>query len=137
MATAKSTKRDTIINVLLLLLLAGVLAWRYDKCKKQEQAAQESMEKAHAADEQAQKGRTDACLRSVPEAARTPCIRCTCQNCLEEFETCAADKECSAMSVATMLAAEGSPSDSMARTRYERRALCMFNRCKDTCVTKP
>ena len=137
MPKATSSIKDTIINVLMLALLAGVLAWRYDDCKKKEAATQKAAENARIAETKAQESRTNACLNSVAETDRTECIRCTCKECIEEFEICAADKECSAMSVATLLAGGGPPPESLARRRFEQRAVCMFNQCGSVCTTKP
>jgi hypothetical protein len=136
MSKGKSSFTETAINVVLLVAACGVLGWKYNDCKKKEMAAKEAAVKQETAAAKAQENRFNACLTSVKEADRNDCIRCTCTECLEAFEHCAADKECKAMSVDSLLSDAAPPPDNRSRIRFEQRAACMFSKCGHACVAK-
>ena len=137
MPKAKSSVKDIIINVVLLAVTAGVLVWKYDSCKKKEAEAQKAAEQHRDDALKAKQKRIDGCLASVPEASRNECMTCSCQNCTEQFENCANDKECRTMTVEAAMAASSSQPANLSRTRYEERASCMYNKCGDQCGRKP
>ena len=136
MPKAKSSVKDVIVNVLLLAVAAGVLAWRYNDCKKKEMAAEQAAVKSREDADQAHERRTNACLTSVSEDSRGDCIRCTCSACLDEYEICAGDKDCLAITVDMLLADGGPPPENLSRVRYEQRAACMFSKCGQECTTR-
>ena len=137
MSKTKSSTTETILNIVMLIVLAGVLMWRYDNCKKKELATQQAQEKARAAEGEVQEKRINDCMSKAQISKRPECVRCTCTECLEEVENCARDKECSSLSAATIIAGGGPAPDSRARIRFDQRASCMLNKCESTCAAKP
>jgi len=112
MPNPKSSTKDIIINVLILAVAGGVLAWRYNDCKQKEKQAEQAAQQARAHEEKERTQRTNACLKLVPET------------------------QCRTMSVDTLLKDGGPPSDDPSRIRYENRAKCMLTECHDACAKK-
>lgn len=140
MPKAKTSTKEIVINVVLLVVTAAVIMWRYDNCKKKEAQAEKDAEKARVAEVKAGQKRVNTCLSSVSSAELNDCIRCTCSECLDQFEDCAADKECKSMTVESVLADSGQKvdgkSDSISRIRFQQRAACMYSKCADSCRRK-
>ena len=136
MPNPKSSTKDIIINVLILAVAGGVLAWRYNDCKQKEKQAEQAAQQARAHGEKERTQRTNACLKLVPETQQNDCTQCTCTKCVDVVEACEADKQCRTMSVDTLLKDGGPPSDDPSRIRYENRAKCMLTECHDACAKK-
>ncbi len=136
MPKEKSSVKEIVINVLILAAAGGILAWRYNDCKEKEQQAEKAAQEARATEQKELEQRTNACLKTVPEAERNECTRCTCSACLDAVEACEADKGCRSLSLDTLLKDGGPPADDPARIRYESRAACMLAKCNQACTGK-
>jgi hypothetical protein len=132
----KSSIKEIIINVLILAVAGGILAWRINDCKQKEKEAEQRIVEARETAEKAQQKREKTCLESVGEADRNDCIKCTCTKCLDAFESCYVDSTCRSMSTETLLQDGGPPEDDPARIRFENRAKCMLEKCGEACIGK-
>jgi hypothetical protein len=136
MPSQKSSIKEIVINVLILAVAGGILAWRVNDCKqKEKEAAQRVAEGREAAEKTRQKREKD-CLETVEEADRNDCIKCTCTSCIDAYESCYADKNCRTMSLDALLKDGGPPADDPGRIRFENRASCMLEKCGEACTGK-
>lgn len=136
MPKEKSSIKEIVINVLLLAAAGGVLAWRVNDCKQKEKAAAERVEQSRKEAEDIRKKRETSCLETVAEADRNDCIKCTCTECLDDFEACHGNKTCKSLSLDKILADGGIAADDPARVAYQNRAACMLDKCGTACTQK-
>lgn len=136
MPKEKSSIKEIVINVVILAVAGGILAWRYNDCKQKEQEAAQRIAEAREEAEQAQQQREKRCLESVGEGEPDECMKCTCSACIDQFEACLDDKKCRTMTIDDLIADGGPPATDPARIRFENRGACMLEKCADACTGK-
>jgi hypothetical protein len=136
MAKKKSSTKDLIINLLLIVATGLVLTWRYNDCKEKEKQAEMQAQELRDSEKKQFDARQKTCIESVPESERSDCIKCTCDKCLDAFESCHADPNCRTMSIQDVLKDGGPSAEDPARIRFETRASCMLEKCNEACTEK-
>lgn len=127
--------RDLVINIVLIGATAGILFYRWQSCKRQEEEQQRRADTARVEAEQNEKKRLAACLEQVPANERTACMECACKRCFDEVQACRADPQCKPSAVAEALPADASVP--LSRVRMEAQLRCMSQQCFDACLAAP
>ena len=134
MSKEKSSAKDTIINVVLIIASAGVIFYRYRDCKQKELEAQQKSTAVQEDAARKEKARFNKCLEGVPEQDRNECMQCMCKGCIDPVEACRNNSQCKGLTPAD-LGKDAGADGGLGQILYDTQANCMVRNCFTQCVS--